>query len=194
MKNTRTTSLAVNFLGVAVLAVLGACGGTTASATRASGADAPAAASEPGAPATTASGAGSLAGTAVQLEADPCTLLTIPEIEAVLGSGVEQGGFGDDLPGRCTYSLGGDVGAGVVQITLRDPLECNVVMKAMESDSLGATAERIDVGDGGIYVEEADATFTIHGGCAGVGGSAGGVNLGHDVLIALATKIAARLA
>ena len=46
-------------------------------------------------------------------------LLTVPEVEAIVGSGVEQGGDGADLPGRCTYSRGGDVGSGVVQANTR---------------------------------------------------------------------------
>jgi hypothetical protein len=121
-------------------------------------------------------------------------LLTVPEIEGALGAGVEQGGFGEDLAGHCTYSLGGDVGAGVVQIILQDPLNCNAVMKALASDSLeGTNAVRVDLGDGGLYVQDSQVVFTIGGGCAAVGGSKSGVNLGQEMLVALATKVAARL-
>jgi hypothetical protein len=173
------------------LTVLGACGSDkNASSGAASGSP------TTGASATVAgTGAAGLSGTAVQLGGDPCALLTIPEMETALGNGVEQGGFGDDLPGRCTYSKGGDVGAGVVLITLQDPLECNAVLKALASDSLGGTnAVRVDVGDGGLYLAAGQLVFTIHGGCVAVGGSKGGVNVGKEMLVTWASAIAGRVA
>jgi hypothetical protein len=176
-------------LAIAALTFLGACGSDKK------------ASSEPALQAVTPTVAsavvnpGGLGGTAVQLGGNACALLTVPEMEAVLGSGVEQGGFGNDLPGRCTYSLGGDVGAGVVQITLQDPLECNPVMKALASGSLqGTNAVPVDVGDGGFYVQDAQVVFTIHGGCVAVGGSKSGVNLGQEKLVALANAVAGRVA
>ncbi len=135
-----------------------------------------------------------VSGVAVQLGGDPCALLTIPEMEAVLGSGVEQGGFGVDLPGRCTYSRFGDVGSGVVQITQQDPPTCNVVMTALASDSLDASATRIDVGDGGLFIQDAAAVFVIHGGCVAIAGSKHGTNLGQDALVSLATIAVSRVA
>ncbi len=183
--NPKRTAL----LAAAALTVLGACGSDKSAAPgTASGATAVATA-------TPTANAGGLGGTAVQLGGDPCALLTIPEMEAALGNGVEQGGFGDDLPGRCTYSKGGDVGAGVVLITLQDPLECNAVLKALASDSLGGTnAVRVDVGDGGLYLTGGQVVFTIHGGCVAVGGSKGGVNVGKEMLVTWASAIAGRVA
>jgi hypothetical protein len=180
----------------AALAVLGACGSDkTASSGTAAQAGAPAGSATGAATTSAAGNAGALGGAAVQLKGDACALLTVPEMEAVLGSGVEQGGFGNDLPGRCTYSLGGDVGAGVVQIILQDPLECNPVMKALASGSLqGTNAVRVDVGDGGFYIQDAQVVFTIHGGCVAVGGSKSGVNLGQEKLVALASAVAGRVA
>ncbi len=191
MNHTRTMLLAA-----AALTVLGACGSDgKSSADSASSAGTPTAASPAAASAAAPeSSAGGLGGAAVQLGGDPCALLTVPEIEVALGSGVEQGGFGEDLAGRCTYSVGGDVGAGVVQIILEDPLECNAVMKALAADSLdGINAVRVDLGDGGLYAKDSDVVFTTGGGCVAVGGSKAGVNLGHDMLVALATKVAARV-
>jgi hypothetical protein len=183
-------------MAAAALTVLAACGSDKKpSADGAAGAATPTAASPSTAnTAAPAASAGAFGGKAVQLGGDPCALLTVPEIEVALGSGVEQGGFGEDLAGRCTYSLGGDVGAGVVQIILQDPLECNAVMKAMASDSLdGVDAERIDLGDGGLYLRYGQAVFTTGGGCVAVGGSKAGVNLGQEMLLSLAAKVAARI-
>lgn len=183
-------------LAAASLTVLGACGSDAKAspdpASRA-GTSTPASASA-ATTVTLAASAGGLGGNAIQLGGDPCSLLTVPEIETALGSGVEQGGFGDDLPGRCTYSLGGDVGAGVVQIILQDPLECNAVMKVLAEDSLAAiNAVPVDLGDGGLYVQDSQVVFTTGGGCVAVGGSDSGVNLGQEALVALATKVAARV-
>jgi hypothetical protein len=183
MKHTRTILLAA-----ATLTVLGACGDTKASTT-------PSAPSTPTPTPTVANAPISLSGAAVQLGGDPCALLTVPEMEAVLGSGVEQSGFGADLPGRCTYSRGGDVGSGVVQITLQDPLTCNVVMKALASGSLeGTNATPVDIADGGLFIQDSYAVFTIHGGCVAIGGSKHGINLGQEKLVSLATAAASRVA
>ncbi len=184
MNHTRTALLAA-----AALTMLSACGSDKKSSP-----DAAVGATVAGT-ATPAANPGGLGGTAVQLGGDPCALLTVPELEAALGSGVEQGGFGTDLPGRCTYSLGGDVGAGVVQIILQDPLECNAVLKALASGSLeGTNAVRVDVGDGGLYLQDSQVAFSINGGCVAVGGSKGGVNLGQEKLVALASLVAGRVA
>ena len=192
MNHTRTALLAA-----AALTILSACGSDKkASPDAAAGAVTPTAAGATVAgTATPPANPAGLGGTAVQLGGDPCALLTVPEIEAALGSGVEQGGFGDDLPGRCTYSKGGDVGAGVVQITLQDPLECNVVLKALSSGSPAATgAVRVDIGDGGFYLQSSQVVFAINGGCVAVGGSKGGVNLGQEKLVTLASLVAGRVA
>jgi hypothetical protein len=190
MKLTRITLLAT-----VALTVLGACGSDTkASLGATSAADTPTAASASGATTPAPPPAvGALGGNAIQLGGDPCLLLTVPEIETVLGSGVEQGGFGEDLPGRCTYSVGGDVGAGVVQIILQTPLECNAVMKALADDSFAPTdAVHIDLGDGG-FILQTQVVFTTGGGCVAVGGSDSGVTLDRETLVALATKVAGRV-
>ena len=173
-------------LTAAALIVLGACGSD--------GKASPATPTVANATTTAAATISPLGGKAVQLQGDPCALLTVAEIEVVLGSGVEQGGFGDDLPGRCTYSLGGDVGAGVVQIVLQDPLNCNAVMKALDSGSLaGSNATPVDLGDGGFYVQDGEVVFTTGGGCVAVGGSKGGINLGPEKLVAFATQVFGRV-
>lgn len=203
MKHTRMILLAA-----ATLTALGACGSDTKASTNPTAAAAATVAPTPTAAdsatvaptattaptATVANAPVGLSGAAVQLGGDPCALLTVPEMEAVLGSGVEQGGFGTDLPGRCTYSRGGDIGSGVVQITLQDPLTCNVVMKALASSSLeGTNATRVDIADGGLFIKDSYAVFTIHGGCVAIGGSKHGINLGQDNLVSLATAAAGRV-
>ena len=131
----------------------------------------------------------------VQLDVDPCSLLTVPEIEVAIGSGVERGGFGEDLPGRCTYSIGGDVGAGVVAVAIDEPFLCGPLLQALDAGALDATnAFRVDVGDGGVFEQNAGSIqFAVGGGCVGIVGSSGGESLGQDALVALATSAAGRV-
>ncbi len=131
----------------------------------------------------------------IQFDVDPCSLLTVPEIEVAIGRGVERGGFGDDLPGRCTYSRGGDVGAGVVQISVDEPLMCGVLLQALDAGSLDpANAVRVDVGDGAIFEKNAgNIQVSVGGGCLGINGSTGGDPLGQDALVALATSAVGRI-
>jgi hypothetical protein len=119
-------------------------------------------------------------------------LLTLPEMEAAIGSGVERGGFGEDLPGRCTYSVRGDVGAGVVAISLGEPLVCAAIQRAIDSGS--AQVVVVDVGQGGIV--EADGgtiEFLAGGGCVSITGSAEGASLSQDILVTLAAAAAGRV-
>jgi hypothetical protein len=133
--------------------------------------------------------------TAGQLVVDPCALLTVPEIEGGIGSGVVRGGFGEDLPGRCTYSIGGDVGAGVVGISVDEPYLCGPLLQALESGSLDpSSAVRVDVGDGGVVEPKAGSIqFAVGGGCVGIVGSDAGKPLGQDVLVSLATAASGRV-
>lgn len=129
----------------------------------------------------------------VQLDVDPCTLLTIPEMEVAIGPGVEQGGFGEDLAGRCTYSIGGDVGAGVVAISLPEPLVCAAIQRAID-DGGSANGVVVDVGEGGIVEPEGGIIqFLVGGGCVGIGGSAEGESLDQDTLTTLAMAAAGRI-
>lgn len=129
----------------------------------------------------------------VQLDVDPCTLLTMPEMQAAIGSGVEQGGFGEDLAGRCTYSVGGDVGAGAIAISLGDPLVCAAIQRAIDSGG-SAQGVVVDVGQGGIVEPDGGIIqFLVGGGCVGISGSAGGESLDQDVLVTLAMAAAGRV-
>lgn len=132
-------------------------------------------------------------GAFILLDVDPCSLLTVPEIEAAIGSGVEQGGFGEDQAGRCTYSVGGDVGAGVVGIGLGDPLVCNALRRAIDSGGT-ATGVLVDVGQGGIVASDGGALdFLVGGGCVSITGSDGGDPLDENALVTLATTAAKRV-
>jgi hypothetical protein len=157
-------------------------------------------ASVPGSAAATGDGSGlpgasDASDASIQPDIDPCSLLTVAEIEAAIGPGVERGGFGDDLPGRCTYSIRGDVGAGVVGISIDQPYLCGPLLQALDADSLDpANAVRVDIGDGGVLEQHAGSVqFAIGQGCVGIVGSNSGQPLGQDALVALATSAAGRL-
>ncbi|MEO6203916.1 MAG: hypothetical protein ABIO67_00810, partial [Mycobacteriales bacterium] len=98
-------------LAAAALVLTGACGGSDA------GQRTPAA----GVPATKAA-------QPAALTVDPCTLLTVAEMETALGrSGVVRDTSSPDVPGSCSFSLDGDIGSGAVRISLGDPLICSAL-------------------------------------------------------------------
>ena len=182
----RSVSRRVLWLVAGAIAFMAACGGggkdTNAAAPAAAGSTASAKAS-----------GGSSAQT--KLEVDPCALLTIPEMEAAIGSGVERGGFSSDAAGSCTFSIDGDVGAGAVDITNEDPLTCRALQSALNAGTLDATnAVKIDVGDGGIYERNAgNIQFAIGGGCLTISASNSSEPLGQDALVTLAKAAAGRI-
>lgn len=186
-------------IAVGALAVgMAACGsengssGAPTAATSARGGTVLAPASDPASGPATAGSGGSSDSQSEAASVDPCSLLTVAEIEAAVGPGVEQGGFGQDLPGRCTYSVGGDVGAGVVAISLEDPLVCAALQRAVDSGSAGQ-AVKIDVGEGGFVETYGTVEFLVGGGrCVSISGSTDGKSLSQDTLISLATTAAPR--
>ncbi len=115
---------------------------------------------------TTASAGDASDAAPAQLDVDPCNLLTIPEMEAAIGS-VELGGLEDNNPATCTYSIGGDVGAGVVSITIGEPFFCSALERALDAGSLeGTNAVAVEFGDGGIVERDGGTIqFAIGGGC-----------------------------
>lgn len=178
----RLPSRRVLCLVVGGLVMTAACGSGSASA--------PA-----GAGSTASTKTNSSSGAQTKLEVDPCTLLTIPEMEAAIGSGVERGGFSSDAPGSCTFSIGGDVGAGTVHITNEDPLTCRALQSALDAGALdGTNAVKIDVGDGGIYERNAGhVQFAVGRGCISISASNRGDPLGKDALVTLAKAAAGRI-
>lgn len=172
----------------------GAGGEVTSPASDSTEADGASGVAETAAP-EQAGGAGT-SGEFVLLDVDPCSLLTAAEMESALGAPVEQGGFGEDLPGRCTHSVGGDVGAGVVGISVGDPLYCAGIERAIEAINSGATASGavVDVGEGGVV--EADGgtiQFLVGGGCVGISASNSGIGLDQATMIGLATVVVGRV-
>jgi hypothetical protein len=132
-------------------------------------------------------------GAHVLLDVDPCGLLTIPEMEAAVGDGLLRGGFGEDLPGHCTYSRGGDVGASVVAISISDPLVCDALAKAVEAGSTDA-GEVVAIGGGAVVAPQAGHIDVLVGdGCLAISGSSRGDSLGRDQLVALATAAVGRV-
>ncbi|MCU1400963.1 MAG: hypothetical protein JWN62_4072 [Acidimicrobiales bacterium] len=185
----------------AVAAVLGAlafgligCGSDSGSS---GGASSPAAsdqvASQSAATASPTNGSDAArSGAAVLLDVDPCTLLTPAEMEAAVGKGLERGGLGTDLPGRCTYSVGGDLGVGVVAISVQDPLVCTAVKKAVDSGA-DPQSKVVDVGDGGVVGQGGTIDFLLGGGCVRITASIKGRSLAPDSLVMLATAAAGRV-
>lgn len=190
---TWRTSVAAVVLGALAAGVVG-CGGdsttakdptaATTSADVASPSEATSSPTQDSAPAPVAD--------PVQLDVDPCSLLTPAEMNTAIGSEVEQGGFGEDLPGRCTYSVGGDVGAGVVAISLEDPLVCAALKRALDSGVSGQSAV-VDVGQGGVVGQGGTIDFLVNGGCVGITGSVHGESLSPDILVTLAMAAAGRV-
>ena len=186
-------------IGIGALAVvLAACGSDSGSSnaatavTSARGGTVSSASSDPASDPANSGVSAPTNSPSAQPNVDPCSLLTVAEIEAVVGPGVEQGGFGQDLPGRCTYSVGGDVGAGVVAISLEDPLVCAALQRAVDSGSAGQ-AVKIDVGEGGFVETYGTVEFLTGGGrCVSISGSTHGDSLSQDALISLATTAAPR--
>jgi hypothetical protein len=198
----RTAARLTPLLSIVALTVISACGGGSDASPKPATNDATTQVSQgtdatPGTDASPApaSNSPSANGDAIQLTVDPCSLLTVAEIEAALGQTVEPGGFGDELPGFCTHSIGGDVGAGVVQVSIEDPLSCNALLRGLSADSSSDSPDvaRVDVGDGGIFITNSMVRFTIGGGCVDVNGSKAGINLGQAVLVGLATLAASRV-
>lgn len=91
---------------------------------------------------------------------------TQPPRPAAIGS-VELGGLEDNNPATCTYSIGGDVGAGVVSITIGEPFFCSALERALDAGSLeGTNAVAVEFGDGGIVERDGGTIqFAIGGGC-----------------------------
>ena len=178
LPTSRIASLAIAALAIVLMAACGGAGSASPTAT--------------GKPATTKRGS---AAAPVALKVDPCTLLTIPEMETAIGSGVERGGFSVDTPGSCTFSIGRDVGAGAVKITNADPSLCSALQKALDAGSLDkANAIAVVVGDGGIFEKAAgNLQFSIGGGCISIVASHHGKPLDQNALTTMATAAAGRV-
>ncbi len=182
-------SHALQLVAAAAIATVAACGGSGESDDAATPADSVATAS------TAGSGASDAA--PIQLDLDPCGLLTIAEMESAIGSGVEEGGLEDDNPASCTFSIGGsDVGAGVIGISAEHPLTCAAILRALDSGSLdGTNSVKVDVGDGGVAERDGGTIqFAIGGGCIGIRASTSGVGIDQAGMVKLAEAAAGRVA
>ena len=125
---------------------------------------------------------------------DPGTLLTIPEMETAIESGVERGGLGVDAAGSCTFSIRGDVGASAVNITNEAPLMCSALQRALDAGSLDKTnAIAVDVGGGIFEKAPGNLQFAIGGACISIVASRHGEPVAENTMTTMATAAAGRV-
>lgn len=126
----------------------------------------------------------------VQLETDPCALVTQQEAEEVIGEPVATGKNGH----VCTYTANGNGG----HIAVEDlaPAFCALLVEALRQDLFGGDQVRVDdVGDGAMLVKgNGDVQFTVEGGCVDVSGSLGDGSVSDDVMLDLARTAGGRVA
>lgn len=178
MSGSRSASRTLLLFAVMALELTACSGGATKPAT--SGAAAPGAKQQDG---------------VNQIDADPCKLLTLAEMSTALGDrDVEEGGLDPVPPGRCTFSVGGDIGAGVVSISVSDPMTCAAVRRALGSSNAGADSVRVDVGDGGfVAMAGGHIDFAVAKGCIKISASIHGRSLDPAPLLVLARAAAGRV-
>ena len=174
--------LVIAVAGVSV-ALLAACGSGSGSG---SGSGRLATATTSGAAGDSAGNETAYNGTPLQLDVDPCTLVTKAEAEEVLGAAVAQGS-GDD--GHiCTYTANGS--GGTVTVNEQAPDFCKLLFLALEKDIFGGVQVRIDAGDGGMQVTGGgNVQVVVDGGCLEVEGSKGDGKVDDATILAL-TKVA----
>lgn len=125
----------------------------------------------------------------VQLETDPCTLVTQQEAEEVIGAPVAMGKNGH----VCTYTANGNGG----HIAVEDlaPAFCTLLVEALQQDLFGGDQVRVDdVGDGAMLVKgNGDVQFTVEGGCIDVSGSLGDGSVSDEIMLDLARTAGGRV-
>lgn len=125
----------------------------------------------------------------VQLTADPCTLVTAPEAQQIVGLPVTQGRNG----WVCTYVANGN--GGRVAVQEQAPAFCKLLFLALRENMFGGIqVRRDDVGDGGMLVKgNGNVQFVSHGGCVEVEAATGNTHPADDIMLALARTAAGRV-
>jgi hypothetical protein len=143
----------------ALVLTMSACGG---GADPSSSGDAP--------KATTAKDGGDFTGDPVQLKADPCTLVTRTEAEAVIGAVNDTPGVGTDNR-TCVYVSFKHTG-GQIAVTEQSPDLCKLLFLALDKDIFGGAQVRIDdIASGGMLVKgNGNVQLVVDNGCVEVDG------------------------
>jgi hypothetical protein len=106
----------------------------------------------------------------VQLNADPCTLVTGTEASAVIGAVNDTPGVGTDKH-TCVYVSSEHTG-GQLAVTEQPPGICKLLFLALDKDIFGGAQVRIDdIASGGMLVKgNGNVQLVVHRGCVEVAG------------------------
>jgi hypothetical protein len=128
-------------------------------------------------------------GDPVQLSVDPCSLVTQPEAEEVIGLPVSVGRSAS----ICTYTATGNGG----HIAIEDlaPMFCSLLTETLRQDRFGGDQIRVDdVGDGGMLVKGlGNVQFVVQGGCVSIDAVHGDTRPTDDIMLDLAKTAAGRV-
>jgi hypothetical protein len=141
--------------------------------------------------ATTTSG---FPGQPVQLTTDPCTLVTGPEAEAVIGAVNDTPGVGTD--GHTCVRVSSENTGGQVAVSEQPPDVCKLLFLALDKDLFGGAQVRIDdIASGGMLVKgNGNVQLVVHGGCLEVTGRASyDKKVDDDTMLGLAKTAAGRV-
>jgi hypothetical protein len=107
----------------------------------------------------------------VQLTADPCTLITRGEAEAVVGAVNDTPGVGTDKR-TCVY-VSSEHNGGQVAVTEQSPDLCKLLFLALDKDMFGGAQVRIDdIASGGMLVKgNGNVQVVVNRGCLEVAGT-----------------------
>ncbi len=191
MHPRRTSSFAA--LAVAGLAlILAACGSSSPAPAQTAG---PGQSTAPGqtAPASAAAVGGGGLGQAVQLNFDPCTLITQAEAKTALGVDVNPLSTDNGGGGACNY-----LGVGSpshLLASLPSSADCNLLFLQIDSNLFGDVQKRVDgIGDGGMIVTgEGNLQIAIHHGCFELDGATADGPLADSAMLDLARTAASRV-
>ncbi len=118
----------------------------------------------------TANGGADFTAEPVQLEADPCTLVTSSEAAAVIGAVNETPGVGTDKH-TCVHVSSENTG-GQLAVTEQSPDLCKLLFLALDKNLFGGAQVRIDdIASGGMLVKgNGNVQLVVNGGCLEVDG------------------------
>lgn len=107
----------------------------------------------------------------IQLELDPCALVTKTEAEALIGPVGDANGD-TFTPPKCVYVSSKGTGGQLV-VSLTEPDFCALLFLALDKNIFGGVQKRLDdIGDGGMLVKgNGNVQFVVNGGCIEVAGA-----------------------
>jgi hypothetical protein len=170
----------------ALAVTMSACGG---------GGSEPSSSSDSAPAAKAAPGGADFTAAPVQLTADPCTLVTRSEAEAVVGAVSDTAGVGTDKR-TCVYVSSEHTG-GQVAVTEQSPDLCKLLFLALDKDMFGGAQVRIDdIASGGMLVKgNGNVQVVVNHGCLEVAGTMTyDKKVDDDTMLGLARTAAGRVA